>query len=174
VREPLALENQQATDTFAQTSSHKDLLGVWDSYTNERSKAQGRFQSQAVACREYSEIRFEVAGALRSRGMELSLQPVAGGRETPIRQPLFGNSEWTAVSVRCPSGPFTVVATDASPTAWFAFRQPAEIGWASSVAESMIQQSWTFGAAAALLVMWASSGALTRRRNEVNGPPPSI
>ncbi len=164
VRAPLVIETEHTTGTFGQTASHKDLLPVWDSYVGGRAKGQGRFESKPIECGEYDQVRFEVAGAARARGMQLVLQPAGGGRDTPVRTPLVAGSGWTAVSVRCPSGPFRVVAVDASPTAWFAFRQPAEIGWASSAAESMIQQSWAFGVAALFLTMLAAAGPDLRRR----------
>jgi hypothetical protein len=163
VREPLTLATGETTGAFGQASSHKDLLSVWDSYVGGRSKAQGRFESQPIACREYQQIRFEVAGALRASGQSLVLKPSDGGRETIVRPPLIGGSGWTAVSVRCPSTAFTVLAVDSSPTAWFAFHQPSEIGWASSVAESLIQQSWAFGLASFLSALGAVFGAWRRR-----------
>ena len=164
VRAPLVLDVGHTTGTFGETSSHKDLLTVWDSYAGGRSKAQGRFESKPIECREYGQLRFEVAGAVRARGMQLLLQPVGGGRDTPVRPPLVGGSGWTAVSVRCPDRPFTVVAVDQSPTSWFAFRQPAEIGWASSTAESMIQQSWAFGVGALLMTLLAVTAPDVRRQ----------
>ena len=164
VRAPLALDVGSTTGTFGETSSHKDLLAVWDSYAGGRSKGQGRFESKPIECREYDQVRFEVAGDLRARGMQLLLQPVGGGRDTPVRPPPVGGTGWTPVSVRCPDGPFTVVAIDKSPTAWFAFRQPAEIGWASSTAESMIQQSWAFGAGAILMTLLAVASRDPRRQ----------
>jgi hypothetical protein len=164
VRQPIALEAKPDADqTFGRTTSDKDLLTVWDSYTGGRSKAQGRFESQPIACADYGQVRFEIAGAPTAPGMQLFLKPVDGGRETRVRTPLFG-AAWTAVSVSCPGGPFTVVAVDRSPTAWFAFRQPAEIGWASSIAESMIQQSWAFGVAALVLTILAVVAPRARPR----------
>ena len=165
IRAPLVIETEQTTGTFGRTASHKDLLSVWDSYAGGRAKGRGRFESKPIACQEYDQVRFEVAGAVRGRGMQLFLQPAAGGRETPLRTPLFADAGWTAVSVRCPAGPFRVVAVDESPTAWFAFRQPAEIGWASSTAESMIQQSWAIGVAALILTILAAAGPDMRRRS---------
>jgi hypothetical protein len=164
VRPPLVIETEQTTGTFGQTASHKDLLSVWDSYAGGRAKGQGRFESTPLTCGEYDQMRFEVAGAVRGRGMQLFLRPADGGRDTPVRTPLVAGSGWTAVSVRCPSGPFRVVAVDESPTAWFAFRQPAEIGWASSAAESMIQQSWAFGVAALIMTILAAAAPDARRR----------
>ena len=165
VRAPLVIDTERTTGTFGQTASHKDLVSVWDSYAGGRAKGQGRFESKPIECGEYDQVRFEVAGAVRGRGMQLFLQPAAGGRETPLRTPLFGGAGWTAISVRCPSGPFRVVAVDESSTAWFAFRQPAEIGWASSTAEAMIQQSWAFGVAALILTLLAAAAPDVRRRN---------
>jgi hypothetical protein len=122
-------------------------------------------ESKPIECGEYDQVRFEVAGAVRGRGMQLFLQPAGGGRDTPVRTPLVAGSGWTAVSVRCPGGPFRVVAVDQSPTAWFAFRQPAEIGWASSTAESLIQQSWAIGVAALILTLLVAAAPDVRRRN---------
>ena len=163
VRAPLGLGTGETTGMFGESFSQTDQLIVWDSYVGGRSKGQGRFESQPLACRDYPQIRFEVAGALRASGQSLVLKPSDGGRETIVRPPLIGGSGWTAVSVRCPSTAFTVLAVDSSPTAWFAFRQPAEIGWASSVAESMIQQSWAFGAASFLSALGAVFAAWRRR-----------
>ena len=163
VREPLNLATGETTGTFGQASSQTDLLTVWDSYVGGRSKAQGRFESQPIVCRDYPQIRFEIAGALHASGESLVLKPSNGGRETIIRPPLVGSSGWTAVSVRCPSSAFTVLAVDASPTAWFAFRQPSEIGWVSSAAESMIQQSWVFGAAGLVSALIAVLASWPRR-----------
>jgi hypothetical protein len=154
VRQPLTLETATTTGTFGETASFKDLLGVWDSYAGGRSKAQGRFESQPISCAEYGRIRFEVGGELRAQGQSLVLRPLDGRRDIPVRPPFFSDG-WTAISVRCPPTPFAVVAVDASPTTWFAFRQPAEMGWASSGAEAMIQQSWTLGVMAALVTITA-------------------
>jgi hypothetical protein len=162
VRMPLAIAPGPTADqTFGQTASHKDLLTVWDSYAGGRSKAQGRFESQPIACAEYGQLRFEVAGAARAPGMQLFLKPVSGRRNTRVRPPLFGGTGWTAVSVTCPDGPFAVVAVDESPTAWFAFRQPAEIGWVSSIAESMIHTCNIFGYLALCMVL--AAGVLARQ-----------
>ena len=163
VRAPLNLGTGETTGTFGEAFSQTDQRTVWDSYVGGRSKAQGHFESQPLACRDYPQLRFEVSGALRTRGESLVLKPSDGGRETIVRPPLFGGSEWTAVSVRCPSTAFTVLAVDASPTAWFAFRQPSEIGWASSAAESMIQQSWVVGAAGLLSALIAVFAGWSRR-----------
>jgi hypothetical protein len=49
-----------------------------------------------------------------------------------------------------------VVASDGSTTSWFAFRQPAEIGWASVLAERTIQQWRVLAIVTALLVVVAA------------------
>jgi len=167
VREPLDIQPQQNTaNTFSETSSPKDLLAVWDSYAGGRAKAQGRFESQPVQCKDYDQLRFEIAGSPGAQGMRLFLKATDSGRETLVRPALAGGPGWSAVSVRCPPGPFTVVAIDESPTAWFAFRQPSEIGWASSAAESMIQQSRALGFVALTITLFAlaSTGGVWRQR----------
>jgi hypothetical protein len=62
------------------------------------------------------------------------------------------------------------VAVDASPTNWLAFREPAEIGWASALADSIIQNSRELGLAVLALTVLALGYA---RSNEPvgNGRP---
>ena len=112
----------------------------------------------------FAEAAQLVTKALRDPGIELSLRPLDGGRSRPVRAPLFASGDWTPVDVSCPRGPFTVVASDASTTAWFAFRKPTEIGWASAIAESMIYESWAFGLAALVLALGAGVSFVTQWR----------
>jgi hypothetical protein len=66
--------------------------------------------------------------------------------------------------VRCPSGPFTVVASDDSPISWFAFRQPAEIGAGSAIAESLIQRSSLLGIVVGGLVLLGLASEIRLKR----------
>jgi hypothetical protein len=165
IRRPIELRARPGTEeTFVQTASPKDLVPVWDSYGAGRAKARGRFESEPTGCSEYGRIRFEVAGASRASGMRLALKDTVTGRETVVRPPMGIGPGWAGVSVPCPSNSFTVVATDDSPTAWMAFRQPAEIGWLSAMAESAIQR-WRVMAIAAALVGLVAVAASVRTRS---------
>ena len=162
IRAPLAVESAPGTDqAFTRTASPKDLLPVWDSYGATRAKNTGRFESLPTTCVTYPYLRFEVAGNLRDSSMHLTLKDTVTGAETSVKPPLGTGSGWIGTSVRCPSHPFTVVASDGSTTSWFAFRQPAEIGWASVLAERTIQQWRMLAIVTALLVVAAVPG--TRR-----------
>jgi len=155
VRAPLNVREQAgAAAGFAQTVSPGDPLPVWDSYASGRAKSQGRFESLPLQCLEFDALRFEVAGSPRAPGMRLALKS-ADGRETVVRPAWASGSGWSAVTVDCPASAFTVVAADASPTAWFAFRQPTEIGWASAIAESMAERSEIIGFLAAATIFAA-------------------
>ncbi len=162
VREPIALQARvDGSETFVRTTTPKDPLPVWDSYGTARAKARGRFESEPTRCDEFGRLRFEVAGAARDARMYLAVKDV-NGRETPVRPGLGTGSGWVGVSVPCPADPFTVVAVDDSPTSWFAFRQPATIGWMSAAAESMIER-WRILAALAVLVAAAAVWSTLRR-----------
>jgi len=163
IRDPVALEAAPGADqVFTRTASPKDLLPVWDSYGSARSKTTGRFESAPTKCGTYSYLRFEVAGDLRTSAMQLALKDTVTGSETPVRPPFGTGPGWIAASVRCPSHPFTVVASDGSTTSWFAFRQPAEIAWASVLAERTIQQWRVLAIITALLVVVAAVPAARR------------
>ena len=94
--------------------------------------------------------------------MHLALKDTVTGSETPVLPPFGTGAGWIATSVRCPSHPFTVIASDESTTSWFAFRQPAEIAWASVMAEWTIQQWRVLAIVAALLVVVAAVPAARR------------
>ena len=175
IRQPIELRAKAgAEETFVQTVSPKDLVPVWDSYAAGRAKARGRFESEPMRCTEFGRIRFEVAGGSRDPGMRLVLKDTVTGRETVVRPPMGIGSGWTGVSVRCPPNAFSVVAVDDSPTSWMAFRQPAEIGWLSAIAESTIQRWRVIAIGAALLVAAALASSFKTRTRIAVAPAPAL
>jgi hypothetical protein len=147
-----------------------DAQPMFDSYAPEGRRGEGRFESQPMSCKDFSHLRVEVAGSASWSGLRLALRELQSGRET-IVQPSFRQPGWTGVSVRCPNGPFVLVAADASPTNWLAFREPAEIGWASAVADSTIQDSPVLGVAVVALAVLALVYA--RSDGSIAGEPSS-
>jgi hypothetical protein len=113
----------------------------WGSYTTGFDTAQGRFESAPLPeCSGF--IRIEVAGYLGWRGLSLVLQNLQSGTQTPIETDVPAQEQWTAVVVRCPSAPFSIVAIDANTHSWLAFRSPVVIGLGSGLAQRLVDQSW--------------------------------
>lgn len=141
IREPLRLEPRSvipAPSAWALTVG--DVGRVWDSYSHRGEAGQGRFESEAIACRASAWLRFEVAGSLNVPGLSLSLRELESHTQTPVRPGAWPRRGWIGASVPCPRGPFSVVAVDESPQSWFAFREPTEIGRLSVAAGWMIQK----------------------------------
>ncbi len=153
VRQPLDIRPPSASAETGSLSLPPQPPPVFDSYVAGGASGKARFESQSVTCRAQSHLRFEVASSASWSGLRLSLKGVESGEETTVGPPWLAPVGWAAIAVRCPVGPFTVVAVDSSPTSWFAFRQPAEIALGSAVAGSLIQRSKLIGWAAAVLVL---------------------
>ena len=67
--------------------------------------------------------------------------------------------------MRCPAGPFTVIARDDSAVSWFAFKPPSEIAWGSAMVNQMIQYTATLGFAAVALAALAIALEIQDRLN---------
>jgi hypothetical protein len=166
LRKPLPLAAKPVSGpTFAPVSSGVDLAPVWDSFAGGESAATARFESEPIQCTQFHYLRFEIAGAPGSAGLDLSVKRSADGRETRVVSPLGSGSGWRPVSVRCPDGPFTVLATDTSTTSSFGFRSPTEIAGPSAWAESLIERSWLSGAVAMILALLATGLTVRDRSN---------
>ena len=165
VRQPLDLRSEGASAP-GNTQVSSGVTGypapVFDSYAAADSRGEARFESQPIHCRDLRHIRFEVNSSTSWSGLRLSLKRVESGEETRVVPPWFAPPGWFGISVRCPEGPFTVVAVDSSPTSWFAFRQPAEVALGSALAESLIQRSRFVGLAAVALGLLALGSTVGR------------
>jgi SAM-dependent methyltransferase len=168
VRQPFDLRSEGASAS-GNTPVSSGVTGypppVFDSYAVADSRGEARFESQPINCRDLGRIRFEINSSTSWSGLRLSLKRVGSGEESRVVPPWFVPPGWFGVSVRCPEGSFTVVAVDASPTSWFAFRQPAEVALGSALAESVIQQSRLVGLAALALVLLALGSTVARWRS---------
>ena len=162
VRQPLDARPESASldDRPRDSSASGYPQPLFDSYASGPGAAEARFESQPVSCRDFRHAQFEIASSASWSGLQLSLQSVESGQETPVRPPWFDARGWTSVAVQCPEGPFRVIAVDSSPTSWFAFRQPAEVALGSALAGSLIQQSRFIGFSAIVLVVVALASTI--------------
>jgi len=168
VRQPLDVRSAGASATGGMQGSSSAtgyLQPVFDSYAASDSRGEARFESQPITCQDLRHIRFEVNSSASWSGLQLSLKRLQSGKESRVVPPWFAPGGWFGVSVRCPEGPFTIVAVDSSPTSWFAFRQPAEVALGSALAESLVQRSRFVGLAAVALVLLALGSTVRRWRS---------
>jgi hypothetical protein len=148
VRRPLRVEPQVSTNDafvldgpFVDSLPRDPLQRSWLSLSALGRKAQGRFESRPLSCELGIRLKFQLSGYLGWEGQHLSMKDSRTGNEVTIMPTRPARESWTDVTTRCPSGPFQIVAIDDTAESWFGFREPVEIGWASVVAESLIQNA---------------------------------
>jgi hypothetical protein len=148
LREPMPLQVALLTNGgFVQNGVYPTVPAdpvrlPWGSFTSRHNQAQGRFESTPVP--ECSgRLQFEVAGYLGERGLSLAVRSMESGRETPVEVPDLAGERWMQAYVRCPDGPFQIVAVDASARYWFAFRSPVNVPLGSMLAQQLIAASRT-------------------------------
>jgi hypothetical protein len=107
------------------------------SYTTNGAAARGTFESAPLSS-SLPYVEIPVAGNLGRRGLNLQLVELASGRVTEIKPFSEPGGKWMNLDVKAPSGKFKLVAHDDSPTAWFAFKEPREMGRLSFWAEKTI------------------------------------
>jgi hypothetical protein len=148
VRQPLHVEPRVVTNDafvmegpYAGTIPSDPLARSWWSLSDQGRRAQGRFESQPLMCQLGQRLEFQVSGYLGWKGQYLAVKDLRTGRDLAVTPSRIAQEDWTDAFVSCPPGPFEIVAIDATPDSWFGFREPVEIGWASVVAEALIQNS---------------------------------
>jgi hypothetical protein len=148
IRQPLRVEPRVISSNafvmegpFAGSIPRDPLARSWWSLSDQGKAAQGRFESRPLFCHPGSRLRFQVSGYLGWEHQYLAVKDLRTGRDVEINPARLARENWTDAVVSCPSDPFEIVAIDATPDSWFGFREPVEVGWASLLAESLIEKS---------------------------------
>jgi hypothetical protein len=177
IRQPLALRPARITNEaferngFFPTTPLDPLRPAWGSFTARQNPSQGRFESAFITDCTRPLLRFDVAGYLTTPGLSLVTQDFATARETRLETRDLAREQWTSVFIRC-DGPFRVIATDASPEFWFAFRDPIEYGSGSRIAKQLVDQSRDLLLFFAALTLLATHVGWERERSpEAQHPP---
>jgi hypothetical protein len=141
--EPRVVTNDAFVPDGIYPSTPRDaLVRVWGSYTSRGNPAQGRFESWPLGpCELGRRLDFQVAGYLGLADQYLAVKDLGSGRETEVRPLSLAREDWMNVSVPCPIATYAIIADDARPDFWFAFREPVEVGQGSVIAESLIAAS---------------------------------
>ena len=99
---------------------------AWGSYSQSGPEARGSIETEDFhPALPY--LQFEIAGALRA-GNSLTLRNEDTGKEVRVNSPARLNENWRSTIVPVPAGKVHIVAHDETPTKWFAFREPRELG----------------------------------------------
>lgn len=162
IRDPIPIRPANISGGFTANRSPEDLFPVWDSYNEDRARATGTIESEIVTCREFSYLRFEVAGTPGEDGLHLVLREAGSASESAVEPALL--RPWTGTVVPCPRGAFTVVGRDESPTGWMAFRSPTEMAWLSRLADAAVASARVPGWIALTLVVLAITPVSALRR----------
>jgi hypothetical protein len=146
----------------------------WGSYSQQQGGgSRGRFESLPIRQSTLPYLEIPVAGDLGRPGLSLELADVASGRTFAVTPPAIPGGRWINAYVPAPAGEFKLVAVDDSDTAWFAFKEPREVGrlsyWAMRTAEA-----WKYFLAAglALLVFNLAPLLFSRRIRALRSGPP--
>jgi hypothetical protein len=147
IRRPLHVEPRAITDDAFVTEGPQaaSIPGdpptrSWWPPSDHGEKTQGRFESQPLVCQLGGRLRFQTFGYRGWKGQYLAVKDLHTGRDLVVKPTRLPQEEWREAVVSCPPGPFEIVAI-ATADSRFGFREPVEVGWASVVAESLIQRS---------------------------------
>ena len=137
--EPSVVTNNAFVEGGAyQTVPRDPLERSWGSFSERGNPSIGRFESEPIEACRAGRLRLQVAGYLGGKKQYLAVKDLRTGRETAVRIGALPREGWLETTVPCPEGPYALIAQDETPDTWFAFREPVEIGWGSSLAESLI------------------------------------
>jgi hypothetical protein len=150
LREPLKVEPRTmsgdafvTSSPFARGMDEDPLVTTWWSLSSKGRSAEGKFESQPVACQSTGRLKFLVAGYLGWENQYLALRTLNTSRDTPVHPDRLARENWADAVVPCPFALFEIVAIDKSPDSWFSFREPVEVGMGSLASEWLIERSET-------------------------------
>ena len=106
----------------------------WGSYSAGRSGRAREIRKFAGSQERAALSQIPVAGNLGEPGLSLELVDLTSGKTIPVTSAKAAGGQWANAYVRAPAGEFKLVARDESGTAWFAFKEPREVGRLSYLA----------------------------------------
>jgi hypothetical protein len=149
VRAPTRVDPQVVTnDAFVEGGTYQVVPGdplarSWGSFTEKGNGSTGRFESEPIRSCQGSRLKFQIAGYLGGDKQYLAVRDLRTGQDTALQLAGLPRESWVDAFVRCPPGAYSVIASDTTPDTWFAFREPVEFAWASSLVELLIAHSRT-------------------------------
>ncbi len=141
----------------------------WGSFSGPGAPARAAFESTPVRKSALPYLEIPVAGDLGESGLSLELIDQVTGKKTPVKPTRVAGKNWVNVYVRAPAGEFKIAARDESPTGWFAFKAPREMGRWSYWAMNLIS-AWKYIFAAGFgCLVWSASTFFRRPARSSEG-----
>jgi hypothetical protein len=131
------LTSNQASDAFVKSGYDTKTVvplyeTVWGSYTPSKGNAaEGSWQGRLEYAPELPYLRMDVSGYLGESSLTLTLRDEGSGEEAAIHPGRTARERWQANFIEAPgkkSRELSLIAKDQSPTRWFAFMEPVEVG----------------------------------------------
>jgi hypothetical protein len=125
---------------------------VWGSFTTGGRSTQGEWHSRPLPAAHEGFWEFEIAGDLGSPGQSLQLVSSHTGTVlADIKPATPAGDAWLPVCIPAPHEACTLVASETSPTGWFAFSEPVEMATGSWLAWRLTRQArWVLAAGCGL------------------------
>jgi hypothetical protein len=144
---------------------------MWTSRSTLGRAEQGRLESKPFPCGATGHLRFALSTDVDDAALSLVLKGARNGSEIRVTTSTNDSRhEWSDAVVACPDDEVRVIAIDATPNGWLAFREPVEIGRLAAVAELAIAHADLVAGAAVLLALAAGGCDLSRRGRRRNRP----
>ena len=99
---------------------------TWGSYNAQGNVAEGRALIRFAAPPKNLWLALPVAGYPRNAGMSIEIEQ--NGHRSPLVIKENPEESWGVIYTRVGDGPFSILLTDSSPTAWLAIGAPAAAG----------------------------------------------
>jgi hypothetical protein len=120
---------------YPENVSNPPFESAWGSYSSSGQKGDGTLRSEIIQT-PFPYLQFEIAGALRN-GMSLGLRDERTSQENYFSPLDNAGKGWQSGRVTTPANSIRIIARDNNPQAWFAFRQPRELGRLSVYADTL-------------------------------------
>jgi hypothetical protein len=132
-----SLPSNQASDAFVKSGYDPRTVVppyemVWGSYTpSNGNAAEGSWQGRLEYAPGLPYLRMDVSGYLGEPSLSLTLRDEPSGKQAAIHPGRPAHERWQANFMAVPrkgSRELSVIATDQSPSRWFGFMEPVEVG----------------------------------------------
>jgi hypothetical protein len=131
------LNSNQASEAFVKSGYDPKVIvppyeAVWGSFTASKGNAaQGSWQGRLESAPRLPYLRVDVSGYLGETNLNLELRNEDSDHRVVIHPGQPAGERWQANFIETPGKKIrglSIVASDQSPTRWFAFAEPVEVG----------------------------------------------
>ena len=171
IRLPLTPRSVESDGTAFLPGIHPRINGpspqfpYWNSDTVSDGSAQGKMRATFVSETTLPYLRFAFAGDLGEDGLRFSQRDTVSGRQFDWHPAKHIGERWHTDYLTKPGREFSVEAVDGSPTRWFAFSAPVEVGfWSYWAGYALRRGGWIMGVGIVLAVMFELTSILRRSR----------